>query len=425
MAAFINFLVNNIFNQVAILIGIVAMIGLILQRKPVEEIISGTIKAVVGILIMLAGTDLFTAGLSSFQTIVSSAFGITAPVAANTLDNFTANFGSIAVSIMALGFLIHLILVRLFNTGFVYLTGHLMWWISLVITASFLEVFPTMNQGWLIVVGAILIALYWTLQPRIIHKYMKKVTKSDDVGYGHTSSSVAYLAASLGGYIGKPEESTENIKIPQRLSFMNDITVGTAFIIGIILLIAVFFADRAVVVELAGNLNFVVWAILQGLRFAAGITILLYGVRLFLGEIVPAFRGISQKLIPGARPALDVPVVFPYAPTAVLVGFISSTIVFLILMVIFGVTGYATIVPSMIMLFFPGAGAAIFGNATGGWKGAVLGGAVNGLFLAFGQAITWPMLSNTAPELAVLADPDWYIITWIIVGISSLIKSLM
>ena len=80
MAAFINFLVNNIFNQVAILIGIVAMIGLILQRKPVEEVISGTIKAVVGILIMLAGTDLFTAGLSSFQTIVSSAFGISAPV---------------------------------------------------------------------------------------------------------------------------------------------------------------------------------------------------------------------------------------------------------------------------------------------------------------------------------------------------------
>jgi len=84
--------------------------------------------------------------------------------------------------------------------------------ISLVITASFLEVFPTMNQGWLIVVGAILIALYWTLQPRIIHKYMKKVTKSDDVGYGHTSSSVAYLAASLGGYIGNPKRVLKTSK---------------------------------------------------------------------------------------------------------------------------------------------------------------------------------------------------------------------
>jgi len=132
---------------------------------------------------------------------------------------------------------------------------------------------------------------------------------------------------------------------------MNDITVGTAFIIGIILLIAVFFADRAVVVELAGNLNFVVWAILQGLRFAAGITILLYGVRLFLGEIVPAFRGILKNHT-RCKTCFGCSCSLPYAPTAVLVGFISSTIVFLILMVIFGVTGYATIVPSMIMLFF-------------------------------------------------------------------------
>jgi ascorbate-specific PTS system EIIC-type component UlaA len=68
----------------------------------------------------------------------------------------------------------------------------------------------------------------------------------------------------------------------------------------------------------------------------------------------------------------------------------------------------------MIMLFFIPAGAAVFGNATGGWRGAVLAGALAGLFLAIGQAITWPMLSSTAPELATLADPDWYILAWLI-----------
>jgi len=99
-------------------------------------------------------------------------------------------------------------------------------------------------------------------------------------------------------------------------------------------------------------------------------------------------------------------------------------LVFLIFMVIFGLMGFATIVPSMIMLFFPAAGAAVFGNAVGGWKGAAFGGAVNGLFLAFGQALTWPMLSNTAPELAVLADPDWYVIIWIIMGVGKLIKAI-
>ena len=398
------------------------MIGLLLQKKSFQDTISGTIKAMVGILIMLAGTDVFIAGLVSFQTIVSSAFHISAPVAKNTLQNFTNNFGSIAVSIMALGFLIHLIIVKLFNTKFVYLTGHLMWWISLVITASLLEVFPNINQGTLILTGAILIALYWTFQPVYLHKYMRKVTNSDEIGYGHTSSIAAYLAGCFGHLFGRPEESTEKVNIPKKIEFMKDITVGTAFIITIIMLVASFFAEREVVLKQAGDLNFVIWAIIQGFKFAAGITILLYGVRLFLAEIVPAFRGISQKLIPGAKPALDVPVVFPYAPTAVLIGFISSTLVFLLFMIIFGLTGFATIVPSMIMLFFPAAGAAVFGNAVGGWKGAVFGGAINGLFLAFGQALTWPMLSNTAPELAVLADPDWYIIMWLIIGIGKLIK---
>ncbi|AAM23599.1 PTS system ascorbate-specific IIC component [Caldanaerobacter subterraneus subsp. tengcongensis MB4] len=418
----IDFLVKNIFNQVAVLIGLVTLIGLVLQKKSFEDTISGTIKSMVGILIMLAGVDVFIGGLVSFQTIVSSAFHISPPTAQNTLQNFTNNFGSVAVSIMALGFLIHLLIVRIFNTGFVYLTGHLMWWISLVISASLLEVFPRINQGVLILVGSILIALYWTFQPMYVHKYMKKVTNSDEIGYGHTSSIAAYLAGRFGHLLGKPEESTEKMKVPKKIEFMKDITVGTAFIITIIMLIASFFAEREVVVKQAGDLNFVMWSIIQGFKFAAGITILLYGVRLFLAEIIPAFRGISQKLIPGARPALDVPVVFPYAPTAVLIGFISSTLVFLIFMVIFGLTGFATIVPSMIMLFFPAAGAAVFGNAVGGWKGAVLGGAINGLFLAFGQALTWPMLGNTAPELAVLADPDWYVIIWLIIGVGKLIK---
>lgn len=422
--AIINFLVKNLFNQVSVLIGLIALLGLLLQKKSFEEVISGTIKAMVGILIMSAGVDVFIGGLVSFQTIVSSAFHISAPVAKNTLQNFTENFGSVAVSIMALGFLIHLVIVRVFNTRFVYLTGHLMWWISLVIAASLIEVFPDINQGLLILTGAILIALYWTFQPLYLHKYMKKVTDSDEIGYGHTSSIAAYLAGRFGHLFGKPEESTEKIKIPKKIEFMKDITVGTAFIITIIMLLASFFAEKEVVLKQAGDLNFIIWAILQGFKFAAGITILLYGVRLFLAEIVPAFRGISQKLIPGARPALDVPVVFPYAPTAVLVGFISSTLVFLIFMVIFGLMGFATIVPSMIMLFFPAAGAAVFGNAVGGWKGAAFGGAVNGLFLAFGQALTWPMLSNTAPELAVLADPDWYVIIWIIMGVGKLIKAI-
>ncbi|MBS3949190.1 MAG: PTS ascorbate transporter subunit IIC, partial [Peptococcaceae bacterium] len=86
--------------------------------------------------------------------------------------------------------------------------------------------------------------------------------------------------------------------------------------------------------------------------------------------------------------------------------------------------GWAVIVPPMIMLFFPGGAAGVFGNATGGVRGAILGGVILGLFLAFGQAITAPMLSNSAPELAQLADPDWFIIIWIFKPLLSLILPL-
>ncbi|GAE81020.1 integral membrane protein [Cutibacterium acnes JCM 18920] len=54
--------------------------------------------------------------------------------------------------------------------------------------------------------------------------------------------------------------------------------------------------------------------------------VILFGVRIILGELIPAFQGIASKVVPGAIPALDCPIVFPYAQNAVLIGFISSFI---------------------------------------------------------------------------------------------------
>ena len=42
--------------------------------------------------------------------------------------------------------------------------------------------------------------------------------------------------------------------------------------------------------------HWLVWAITKGLSFAGGVYIILSGVRLIIGEIVPAFRGIAEHL---------------------------------------------------------------------------------------------------------------------------------
>src|SRR5918999_1139848 len=323
---------ENVFQEVAILIGLITMVGLILQRKPVEDVVAGALRATVGVIILFIGIDVFVGGLIAFQTIVASAVGLEPPQAAQSLGDFLGQQGGT---------------------------------IALVI---------------------------------------RRVIGSDDWGYGHTSSAACYIAGQGGRLLGSKEEhDTEKLRITARLSFFKDINVSTAVVIGAILLVAMIFADRALVGEQAAGyaanpeINPWVWGIVQALRFAGGIAILLFGVRMFLAEIVPAFKGISDRVIPGSRPALDVPTIFPFAPTAVMIGFLSSTAVFLVLMGVFAAAGWFVLVPPMIMLFFPGGGAGVFGNAFGGWRGAGLGGGVHGIFLAVGQALTGGVLSETPP----------------------------
>ena len=427
----LKFLANNLLGQVPILIGLIVLLGLVLQRKSFRETVEGTVRAALGVQILFIGIGVFVGGLVAFQTIVSSAFRLTPPTSTNTLADFLTQRGSEVALIITVGFFFHLVLVallrRIFQVGFVYLTGHLMFWISVVVAAAFVEVFKTMDTLPLVLAGSAVVAIYWTIQPIYIHHFMKVVTGHDDFGYGHTSSSAAFLAATFGRFVGNREQhDSEKVKLPNNLAFFKDINVSTFVIITAIMLIAAIFADQTVVSEQAAKenatLNPFVWTLIAGLKFAGGIAILLFGVRMFLAEIIPAFKGISDRIIPGAKPALDVPMVFPYAPTAVMLGFLSGTVVFLVLMVVFGAVGWATIVPPMIMLFFPGGGAGVFGNAFGGWRGAVLGGAINGTFLAVGQAITWGLLSTTAPELATLADPDWFILIWILLPVLTVIK---
>lgn len=56
MQAILNFIVD-ILSQPAILVALIAFIGLIVQKKPAATITSGTIKTILGFLILSAGAS--------------------------------------------------------------------------------------------------------------------------------------------------------------------------------------------------------------------------------------------------------------------------------------------------------------------------------------------------------------------------------
>ena len=51
----INFLINEVFVQAPIFLGIIALVGLLLQRRAARDVLEGTIKVIVGIVILNAG----------------------------------------------------------------------------------------------------------------------------------------------------------------------------------------------------------------------------------------------------------------------------------------------------------------------------------------------------------------------------------
>lgn len=416
----VQWIANNIFGTPAILIGLIVLIGLLLQKKTASQVVTGTSKAVIGFLIISAGASIIIGALNIFEPMWKEVFGINAPVAKGFLgqEAFNNKYGSAVTIAMTIGFLINVLLARFTRFKYIYLTGHMMFWTTTIFAGIIISSVGNVSFLPLVIFLSIFMGLYWTFQPALTQPLMKRITKNDQIALGHTSASVALLGAGLGKLFGNRENDAEKIKVPKGLEFFRDSNVITALSMGILFFIGAIVVSfkgtpgSIALMEKAGQQSFVVYSIVQSLTFAGGIAVVLMGVRMFIGELVPAFKGISTKIVPGAVPALDSPVVYPYSPNAVTLGFLGTLIGSVIWLIVLGqFIGYV-FVPTMIVLFFHGATAGVFGNATGGARGAVLGGFITATVVAWGQyMMVTKLITDTIPDTAMwAADSDMFIL---------------
>ena len=115
MEAIINiaqFIANNLFNQLAIMMAIIALIGLLFQKKSIEQAIAGALRAAIGVIILNVGVSVFTGELSYFTNIMSSAFGMETPQATGNMNQFILARGGDIALVVAFSFILHVILVR-------------------------------------------------------------------------------------------------------------------------------------------------------------------------------------------------------------------------------------------------------------------------------------------------------------------------
>lgn len=411
-------LIIDILSVPAILVGLIAMIGLLLQKKSVDVVIKGTIKTILGFLVLTGGASIISGSIGNFGTMFQYAFGIKGVYPNNEAVVALAlkTYGSQTALIMALGMIVNILIARYTKFKYIFLTGQHTLYMACMIAVILVSY--GIKGAPLVISGSLLLGFVMAFFPAIAQPAMKKITGSDDVAFGHFGTVGYLVAAGVGKLVGKNSKSTEEMEVPKRLSFLRDSSVCISLTMGILFVIlALVCGPTYIQSKVSKGQNYLVFSILQAITFAAGIYIVLSGVRLILAEIVPAFKGISEKFVPNAKPALDCPVVFPYAPNAVLIGFLACWIGMIVGMAFLLIVNKSLLVSGIIPLaiiiphgFFHGATGGVFGNAYGGRKGAFWGPFVQGILVTFLPALLMPMLGQLGFANTTFSDADFSVV---------------
>lgn len=382
---------DNIIRVPAILLAIIAGIGLIAQKKDVGEVIKGMALTAIGMMIIEAGVGYL------FGTIapISDAFHTIFPDAAITEGlndaTFTAQYGGTIGIVMAISLVVHVLVARFTRFKVLFLTGHFIWWFPFVYTAAMVQAGVA---GWLLIVLAVTFTVFqFSVMPWIVRKYIFAATGDETFTLGHSSTILCLTAGFVASKVGDKSYSTEDLKLPKGLSFFREISVSGSIILFLVYMIVGIWIP----VLVPETENIVFFSIKQGLSFGAGLTVLLAGVRLLIGQIVPSFKGISEKIVPDAIPGFDCPLLFNYRPNAVLIGFVINIITTTLLMIICNVYNVfgVLLVPMVIISFFECGAAAVVADAQGGLRGAIIGSIATGFVVVFLAGVSAAFFSDT------------------------------
>ncbi|MFD4817802.1 PTS ascorbate transporter subunit IIC [Peribacillus butanolivorans] len=418
----LELIMNDILGTPSILVGLFALIGLLLQRKSSADVVSGTLKTVMGFIIIGAGAAVLIGALDIFSKMFDHAFNVQGVIPNNEAIVAAAqsDFGTSTALIMVFGMVVNVLLARFTPFKYIFLTGHHTLFMACLIAVT-LSV-GGLNGVPLILVGSIILGVCMVLFPAILQPYVRKITGSDDFAIGHFGTIGYFVSATVGKWFGNKEKTTEQIKVPKSLGFLRDTSVAVSLTMTMFFVIVALFAGQNYIeTELSGGSNFIVFSFIQAITFAAGVYIILAGVRMLIAEIVPAFKGIADKVAPDTKPALDCPTIFPFAPNAVIIGFLFSFLAGLLSMFLLPAIGLKVIVPGLVPHFFTGAAAGVFGNATGGRRGAMLGSFANGLIISFLPAILLVFLGDVGFEGTTFGDSDFGVVGLLILSIMKLL----
>lgn len=440
----LDLLLKQIFGQPFLLMAIVVFIGYIAMKQKLSKALAGALKAGIGILAMGIGSGALIANFGKLLTAMTKATGIKG-AGLNTYPTMTASYEKMdkvlgsgtgatwGIYTLLVAFIINLIFVALrkyTKIRAIYLTGNAMI-VQAGISTYIVWRFLGMGLVGTVLVASIVTALYWGIFSTLLIKPTHAITGADFT-VAHQQMVVDYLATKIAPMIGDPKkDDIEKKKMPESLSIFQDSIIATVLVMFIsVAIIFLVIGGKQIDWLRTGdggfgqgtyknNIIFLLWI---SMTLTANIVVLLYGVRMFVGELMMSFKGISERLLPGAVAGVDCAAIFGFAPKSVVLGLIFGSVG-----QILGVLGLLVfkspifLIPGFIPLFFDNATISIFANKFGGWKAAAWICTINGMIQIFGSGLAVKMMDLTWWQGSADYATLWVVIIAIFKGIGAML----
>lgn len=386
----LDFLIQLLSNA-SILISLFVMVGMIVKGKKATDIITSIVKCLIGFNLISGSSTFIIGAINPLNTMCSQAFGFTGVVPSNEACFGAAGnmFGSALSGIIILAMVVDIVIAKFTKFSFIYLTGHEMMWVSTC--CAFVFSAAGMPLWQIIIAGGLATGMYMAVFPSFVYKDVCMITNSKEISIAHTGSIFYWLAARVAKLVGDPEHSIEEMKVPDSVAFLKDWNVSLTLVMLVLYVVISIICTISMpeVVEAAfGADNFIIASLNYAIEFTTGVFILMSGVRLVVGEIVPSFQGISERFIPNAVCSLDIPIVYPYYPTGTLVGFLTCLVAFIVAFPVNialnkAIPEMPVLFPNVVNAFYYGATYACVANPNGGKRGVIIATLLVGFITAF------------------------------------------